>query len=60
MKLRYGWPLPRLPTQCICGAQYDVQHAWSCEKGGFITLRHNHIRNLTAELLNQVTKDVKI
>ena len=60
VKLRYGWPLSRLRTQCICGAQYDVQHALSCKKGGFITLRHNHIRNLTAELFSQVTKDVKI
>ena len=60
VKLRYGWPLSRLPTQCICGAQYDVQHTLSCKKGGFETLRHNHIRNLIAELLNQVTKDVKI
>ena len=60
VKLRNGWPLSRLPTQCICEAQYDEQHPLSCKKGGFITLRHNHIRNLTAELLNQVTKDVKI
>ena len=59
VKLRYGWLLSRLPTQCICGAQDDAQHALSC-KGSFVTLRHNHIRNITAELLSQVTKDVKI
>ena len=40
--------------------ELDVQHALSCKKGCFITLRHSHIRNLTVELLNQVTKDVKI
>ena len=28
--------------------------------GGFIALRHNHIRHVTAELLNQVTKDLRI
>ena len=39
VKLRYGWPLSRLPTQCICGTQYDVQHALSCKKDSFITLR---------------------
>ena len=50
----------RLPTQCICVAQNNVQHALSCKKGGFITLRHNHMRNETTELLSQVTKDVKI
>ena len=36
-----------------------VQHALSCI-GGFVTLRHDHVRNITAELLSQVTKDVKI
>ena len=36
-----------------------VQHALSCI-GDFVTLRHNHVRNITAELLSQVTKDVKI
>ena len=40
--------------------QHDVQYAFSCKSTGFITLRHNHIRNATAELLSQVTKDVKI
>ena len=60
MKLRYGWPSSRLPTQCICGAQYNAQHALSRKKGGSITLRHNHVRKVTAELLSQVTKDVNI
>ena len=60
VKLRYGWPLSRLPTQCICGAQYDMQHTLSCKKVGFITFKRNHIGNLNAELLSQVTKNVKI
>ena len=30
------------------------------QKSCFITLTHNHIRNETAELLSQVTKEVKI
>ena len=55
VKLRYDWSLSRLPTQCICGAQNDEQHALSCKKVGFMTLKHNHIRNVTAELLSQIT-----
>ena len=46
----------------IITATYPM-HLWSsiwCTPGGFITLRHNHIRNVTAELLSEVTKDVKI
>ena len=60
MKIRYGWSVSQLSTQCICGAENKVQHVLSCKKDGFITLRHNHIRNVTTELLSQVTKDVKI
>ena len=30
VKLRYGWSQSRLPTQCICGAQNDIQHGFSC------------------------------
>ena len=37
-----------------------MQHALSWKKGGFITLRYNHIRNETAELPSQATKDIKI
>ena len=44
----------------VCGAQKDVQHTLSCKKGGFITLRQNHIWNVAAKLLIQVNKDNKI
>lgn len=30
----------------------------SCKKGVFITLRHNEIRDVTAELLSRACKDV--
>ena len=32
----------------------------SCMKGGFITIRHNDLRDLTANLLTEVCKDVDI
>ena len=32
----------------------------SCKKGGFITLRHNNVRNLTTNTLKEVCKDVSI
>ena len=45
IRIRYGWTLTRLPSNCECGNKFDVQHALSCQKGGFVSLRHNHIRN---------------
>ena len=34
----------------------EIQHAMSCKKEGFITIRHNDLRDLTANLLTEVCK----
>ena len=60
LALRYGWIPDRLPTKCACGAPFFVEHAMSCAKGGFPSIRHNEIRDLTATLLTEVCKDVSI
>ena len=58
--LRYGWPLPRLPSKCACGESFNVSHALSCKKGGFVSQRHNELRDMTADLLAEVCHDVQI
>ena len=58
--LRYGWRLTNIPSICSCGSNVDIQHAMSCKKGGFITIRHNDLRDLTANLLTELCKDVDI
>ena len=58
--IRYGIQLPRLPPKCVCGIQFTTEHALSCPKGGFISMRHNEVRDLTAELLHEVWYDVEI
>ena len=60
MRLRYGIPLKRLPSNCGCSRPYNVQHGISCKKGGFVTLRHNELRDNIAEMLVKVTSDVKL
>lgn len=60
MALRYGWTPSKLPSKCECGNNFTVEHALSCAKGGFPTIRHNEIRDLTANLLTEVCKDVCI
>ena len=57
--MRYNWPLERMPNDCACGEKFDVTHALSCKLGGFVTLRHNEIRDITAELLKEVCNDVR-
>ena len=53
--LRYNWPLIS-----GCGDKFSVEHALSCPKGGFPSIRHNQIRDLTANLLTEVCSDVCI
>ena len=44
----------------MCGDGFNVDHAMICKNGGFIIQRHNEIRDLEAELLGTVCKDVVV
>jgi hypothetical protein len=37
-----------------------MEHAMTCKKGGFVSIRHNDIRDFTAEMLTEVCNDVAI
>jgi hypothetical protein len=60
LKLRYDWPLSDIPSNCVCGVPFNVDHAMICGRGGFIIQRHNQLRDLEAELLNIACNDVQI
>ena len=60
LALRYGWMPSRAPSHCACGTSFSVDHALSCSKGGFPSIRHNEVRDLTAELLSEVCHAVEI
>ena len=36
---------------CAYGHKMDMQHAMTCKKGGFITIRHNDVWDLASNLL---------
>ena len=38
----------------------SVDHTLNCMLGGYVTMRHNNIRDLEANLLKEVCKDVKV
>ena len=52
--------MTRLAENCECGSKFTIEHALSCKKGGFVSLRHNQIRNITASLLKEVCHNVCI
>ena len=58
MALRYGWVPSQIPSSCVCGQSFTVQHALSCPKGGFPSIRHNELRDLTASLLKKTCHGV--
>ena len=60
IRIRHNIPLESLPTLCVCRDSFNLQHALCCPIGGVIITRHNELRNLTAEILGEVWKNVVI
>ena len=58
LNLRYGWTPPRLPSLCVCGDSFNIDHALSCSHGGYLGLRHNEVRDLLGELLDETCSNV--
>ena len=58
--LRFGWKPDRLPEKCVCGSSFTVEHALTCNRGGFSFLRHNEIRDFSAKLLTEVCPNMGI
>ena len=47
--IRYGWTPPHLPQSCVCGATFSVPYALSCPVGGYPSLHHKGLRDVTVE-----------
>ena len=60
LALRYNKTIKNMPSHCPCGQKFNVTHAFNCKRGGFISIRHNDIRDFEATLLNKICTDVEI
>ena len=60
LSLRYRWTRKYLPSTFPCGKRFDVDHAMSCMKGGFVHRRHDDVRDLFASLLKDVCHDAEV
>lgn len=56
--LRFGWTPTRLPSHCPCGKLFTVDHAFSCPNGALPSIRHDRIRDITANFLTEVCPNV--
>ena len=59
LRMCYDLPLSDLPSHCVCGAAFSVNHALSCKRGGFVARRHNGVRDLLTTLLSRVCYNVE-
>ena len=48
-----------MPSVCVCGDRFNVDHAMICKRGGFFIQRHNELRGLKAEMLRMVCNGVE-
>ena len=60
VRIRYGWELNKLPENVHVAPILIYNMRFHVKKGGFISIRHNQVRNITASLLNETCKDVRI
>ena len=52
--LRYNYIIQGMPRRCACGEANSINHALCCKKGGYVSMRHNQLRDLIAHLLSSV------
>ena len=53
-----AWLQAHLPSHCVRGQHFTVEHTLSCPRGGFPSIRHNEIRNITADVMSEVCHSV--
>ena len=56
--LLYGWQPNLLPSTCVCGKTFSIEHALNCPCGGYPSIRHNELRDITATFLTKVCHSV--
>ena len=49
-----------MPSNCVCGKQFSVEHAICCPCGGLPTIRHNELQDITAGLLTEFCHKVTV
>ena len=59
LRLRYNIPIEELPSSCVCGDRFNTVHALSCKKGGFVSQRHDNVKDLFTGLLDKCCTNVE-
>jgi len=61
IRLRYEWEIDGSPRICACGTKNSPYHALDCKLGGYVSMRHNSVRDTIAFFLREAKfRDVKV
>ena len=61
IQLRYGWSVKGMPAYCSCGKKNSIYHALDCKLGGYVSMRHDNIRDTLAYFIREAKcKDVRV
>ena len=61
LALRYSFYLKDCPKICACGATNSINHALICKTGGYVSMRHNWLRNCIGKIMETAKcKDIQI
>ena len=61
IRLRYGWEIDETPRICACGTKNSPYHALDCKLGGYVSMRHNSVRDTIVFFLREAKcRDVKV
>ena len=52
----YDWPIAEIPSTCLGGEPFTIDHTMICMRGRFVIQRHNKLQHLEEDLLNMVSK----
>ena len=57
--IRYSLPLDCQPSTCVCGSPSTMDHMMTCPTGGYPSARHDHLRDIIAEVMSEMVRDVE-
>ena len=57
LALLYGWCPAKVHSHCACGQPFSVSHALPCHMGGYPSIRHNEMQDLTADIMSSVSTE---
>ena len=61
LALRYSFYLKDCPKMCACGETNSINHALICKTGGYVSMRHNWLRNCIGKIMETAKcKDIQL